>query len=106
MVDGKASLMVDKKMDIQESDNLSHTQKGGNSGNSDIKCNSCDENFESMNKLMQHKKYKHTESVSVCWNVNYGNYVFGDVSCWFRHIIKSNDGSEVCKIEKSSKCSS
>ena len=48
-------------------------------------CNFCDESFPTLNDLMMHKKEKHIEKVSFCWNFSTNTCVWGDEKCWFVH---------------------
>ena len=52
--------------------------------------------------LMTHKKKKHIENVSICWNFSNGVCPFEDL-CWFKHEITSNENKRESDI-KSTKC--
>ena len=47
-------------------------------------CNFCDENFETLQEVMKHKKINHTSSVQHC-NQFLENICFYGDSCWFLH---------------------
>ena len=34
---------------------------------------------------MMHKKSKHIEKVSFCWNYESGSCIYGDKNCWYVH---------------------
>ena len=56
-----------------------------------ISCNICEEKFETIGKMMIHKKGQHTEKVSTCWKYADGKCELGDNLCWFVHSEASNE---------------
>ena len=70
-----------------------------------LQCQHCDENFSTLKDLMIHKKGKHVEKVSICWNFSNDTCPFGDTTCWFRHEIhKENDSQSEMKYFKCNIC--
>ena len=65
-------------------------------------CGQCDKKFKMLKDLMTHKKKKHTENISICWNFLNGVCPFGDL-CWFKHEINSSENKTESNI-KSTKC--
>ena len=65
-------------------------------------CVQCEKKFKMLKDLMTHKKKKHQENVSICWNFSNGVCPFGDL-CWFKHEITSNENKRESEI-KSTKC--
>ena len=58
-----------------------------------LHCVQCDKKFKMMKDLMIHKKKKHLENVSICWNFSNGVCPFEDL-CWFKHEITSNENKK------------
>ena len=56
-----------------------------------LPCQHCDEKFEKLKDLMNHKKMKHVENVSKCWHFINGFCPFGDETCWFRHEMERKE---------------
>ena len=48
-------------------------------------CNFCDKKSPALKDLMIHKKQKHIEKVSFCWNFPTNTCIHGDEKCWFVH---------------------
>ena len=72
------------KKDLDAHENLEHT-KFVDDGSKSFHCNFCKHCFTNKSQLMKHKKLKHTERVSTCWNFQLGKCSYGDESCWFLH---------------------
>ena len=65
-------------------------------------CVQCEKKFKMLKDLMTHKKKKHKQNVSICWNFSNGVCPFEDL-CWFKHEITSNESKRESDI-KSTKC--
>ena len=46
---------------------------------------------------MMHKEQYHRENVMACCTFLYGNYEFGEKSCWLKHINEDSTESEEFK---------
>ena len=53
--------------------------------NESIPCNFCENIFQGKKEFMKHKKLKHDDKVSKCWNHSTGTCSYGDIECWFIH---------------------
>ena len=67
-----------------------------------LSCNLCDESFPVIKDLMMHKKSKHIEKVSFCWNYESGSCIYGDENCWYVHEPK--DEPETSEKFKCNEC--
>ena len=61
-----------------------------------VKCNLCDEKFQTRRCLMLHKKKEQIANVAVCWNFTAGNCELGDDICWFNHSKQSKTELSKC----------
>ena len=57
----------------------------------EIKCNLCEKAFSHQNNLMQHKKSEHLTTVKACKNASSKTCWYGDIKCWFRHDLNTDD---------------
>ena len=62
-------------------------------------CNFCDEVFETLSEVMEHKKLIHTSNVQHCNQFLEGNCLYGN-SCWFLHseTLKQSEPNIICKF--------
>ena len=72
-----------------------HSPADNSQESSNIKCNSCDQEFKCKAEVLKHSKHKHSMEVMKCRNEKDGKCTFGSKKCWFIH----DDHEDVRKHE-------
>ena len=80
--------------DLQAHTNMEHTSEDIIAT---ISCDFCDHCLKNKFEVMKHKKVKHVEKVSTCWNFSLGKCGRSDESCWFHHSESKSIQCNFCK---------
>ena len=48
-------------------------------------CNICEEKYDTIRDLMNHKKKQHWNTVVLCWKFASGDCSYADTDCWFQN---------------------